>query len=62
MWRATYDGDGSRRRRLDGKGTIHYVGPYERSAGNGQDVTEVAVNVPEGKFTPLPRGEQWIDT
>ena len=40
-WRATYDGDGSRRKRLDGKGTIHYVGPYERSVGNGQDVTEV---------------------
>ena len=40
-WRAAYDGDGSRRKRLDGKGTIHYVGPYERSVGNGQDVTEV---------------------
>ncbi len=38
---ATYDGDGARRKRLDTKGTIHYVGPYERSAGNGQDVTEV---------------------
>ncbi len=41
LWRATYDGDGSRRKRLDAKGTIHYVGPYERSVGNGQDVTEV---------------------
>lgn len=41
LWRAAYDGDGSRRKRLDGKGTIHYVGPYERSVGNGQDVTEV---------------------
>ncbi len=41
QWRATYDGDGARRKRLDGKGTIHHVGPYERSVGNGQDVTEV---------------------
>lgn len=40
VWRATYDGDGSRRKRLDGKGTIHYLGSYERSVGNGQDTTE----------------------
>ncbi len=49
QWRATYDGDGSRRKRLDAKGTIHYVGPYERSVGNGQDVTEVVTNT-----TPPP--------
>ena len=42
MWRATYDGDGARRKRLDAQRAIHYGGPYERSVGNGQDVTEVA--------------------
>jgi RHS repeat-associated protein len=39
--RFAYDGDGVRRKRLDGKGTIHYLGSYERNLGNGVDTTEV---------------------
>ena len=39
--RATYDGDGVRRKRLDSNGTIHYLGHYERNVGNGADTTEL---------------------
>jgi hypothetical protein len=42
VWRAAYDGNGVRRKRLDSNGTIHYVsGVYEHNAGNGLDTTEV---------------------
>jgi RHS repeat-associated protein len=41
LWRASYDGDGARRKRLDTKGTIHYLSGYERNVGNGADTTEV---------------------
>jgi RHS repeat-associated protein len=41
VWRAAYDGDGVRRKRLDANGTIHSLGAYERNVGNGQDTTEV---------------------
>ena len=30
MHRATYDGDGVRRKRMDSNGTVHYLGGYER--------------------------------
>ena len=36
LWTAAYDGDGVRRKRVDAKGTIHYLGGYERNVGNGQ--------------------------
>jgi hypothetical protein len=42
VWRAAYDGDGVRRKRLDAKGTIHYLGDYERNVGNGIDTTETS--------------------
>jgi YD repeat-containing protein len=36
VWRAAYDGDGARRKRLDQLRTMYYAGPhYERNAGNG---------------------------
>jgi YD repeat-containing protein len=41
VWRAAYDGDGVRRKRLDANGTLHYLGAYERNVGNGQDTSEV---------------------
>jgi RHS repeat-associated protein len=40
VWRAAYDGDGVRRKRLDANGTVHYLGAYERNVGNGQDTSE----------------------
>jgi hypothetical protein len=34
LCRFAYDGDGSRRKRLDQTGTIHYLGGYERNLGH----------------------------
>ncbi len=39
--RYTYDADGTRRKRVDGNGTIHYLGAYERNVGDGNNVQEV---------------------
>lgn len=39
VWRAAYDGDGARRKRLDSTGVIHYLGAYERNVGNGSETT-----------------------
>lgn len=41
LWRAPYDGDGTRRKRLDQHGTTHYLGACEPNVGTGQDTAEV---------------------
>ncbi len=38
--RATYDGDGVRRKRLDSNGTVHYLGGYERKLAGGSSSPE----------------------
>jgi RHS repeat-associated protein len=41
--RYTHDGDGNRTKRLDGNGTIHYIGRhYERNLGAGQGLPAVS--------------------
>ncbi|TAK27713.1 MAG: hypothetical protein EPO21_23565 [Chloroflexota bacterium] len=53
--RFAYDGNGARRKRLDSKGTIHYVGPYERNVGNGIDATEVVTKYYFASFGNVSR-------
>ena len=55
LCRFAYDGDGARRKRLDGQGTIHYAGPYERNVGTGQDTTEVVTKYYYAGFGALKR-------
>jgi RHS repeat-associated protein len=43
--RFAYDGSSGRRKRLDVNGTIHYVGVYERNAGNGASVGEAVTKL-----------------
>ena len=38
--RATYDGDGVRRKRDDSNGTVHYLGSYERKLAGGSNSPE----------------------
>lgn len=53
--RFAYDGDNARRKRLDGNGTVHYVGPYERNVGNGLDTTETITKCYSASFGKLTR-------
>ena len=36
----SYGGDGTRRKRLDANGTIHYAGSYEHNLGTNQAVQD----------------------
>ncbi len=38
--RAAYDGDGVRRKRMDGNGTVHYLGGYERKLAAGSNSSD----------------------
>ncbi|HEX5414308.1 MAG TPA: RHS repeat-associated core domain-containing protein [Chloroflexota bacterium] len=54
--RFAYDGDGTRRKRLDANGTIHYLGSYERNVGTNQnqiDVTTKYYTATLGKVSRL---------
>jgi RHS repeat-associated protein len=54
--RFAYDGDGSRRKRRDNVGTIHYVGfGYERNLGNGANPTEVITKYYSASFGSISR-------
>lgn len=66
LWRAAYDGNGSRRKRLDESGTIHYLGSYERNCGNGQDTTGVVTKYYHalGRLLAFRKGGvlKWVGT
>jgi hypothetical protein len=58
VWRAAYEGDGARRKRLVANGTIHYVsGAHERNVGDGQD-TSAKVTKSYMLFQVLTEGEE----
>ena len=53
--RATYDGDGVRRKREDSNGTVHYLGGYERKLAGGSNSPEAVTRYYSASFGALSR-------
>jgi hypothetical protein len=51
----SYDGDDTRRKRLDANGTIHYLGTYERNVGTGPNPLDVTTKYYVARFGGLSR-------
>ena len=53
--RATYDGDGVRRKREDSNGTVHYLGGYERKLAAGSSSPESVTKYYSASFGAMSR-------
>ena len=53
--RATYDGDGVRRKREDSNGAVHYLGGYERKLAGGSNSPEAVTKYYSASFGALSR-------
>ena len=53
--RATYDGDGVRRKRVDSNGTVHYLGGYERKLAGGSNSSDTVTKYYSASLGALSR-------